>query len=187
MYQGPDGWTAPRRLSELFDLPPKLAASLTFPVDLVFDIDDLREAVLSDVIVRDAPIVVYVEAARVLLLVSRVRVPFEPTLEDRIAALGSLRNVTSVLPPGSPVLDRIFGLISPDKRTMYLDVYDDMKAEGGLVRQRKDLFKVPAHRNLALDEPLRARVLACTNEQQFERWFDRALTATTVAEIFDDP
>lgn len=212
MYQGPNGWTAPRRLSELFDLPPALAASLTFPVDLVFDIDDLREAVLSDVLVRDAAIVAYVEAARVLLLVSRAPVPVEPTLEERIAALESqfatigrglgnaaldtlLRYVTSVLPPGSPLRDRILGLISPEQRTMYLNVYDEMKAEGhadgrieGKIEGKIEaLFMFLAHRNLVLDEPLRARVRACTDEAQVGRWLARALGATTVAEIFAEP
>jgi len=215
MYQGPDGWTAPRRLSELFDLPPELAASLTFPVDLVFDIDDLRRAVLADVLAPEA-IVVYVETTRMLLLVARAPVPFEPTLEERLAALGSqfdiigrelgkdavvtlFRYVTSVFPPSSPARDRILELISPEQRTMYLSVYDEMKAEGhadGRIAGKSEgkiegkieaLFKLLAHRNLVLDEPLRARVLACTNESQLERWFDRALTAATVAEVFAEP
>jgi hypothetical protein len=208
MYQGPNGWTAPRRLSELFDLPPELAASLSFPVDLAFDVDDLREAVLFDVIARDTPIVAYVEAARVSLLVSRAPVPFEPTLEERIAALGSqldiirralgkdavvtlLRYITSVLPPGSPARDRILEAISPEQREMYLDVYDEMKAdgrvEGKIEGKIEALFMVLAHRNLELDEPLRARVLACTDEAQLARWLARALAASTVAEVFAEP
>jgi hypothetical protein len=89
--------------------------------------------------------------------------------------------------------------MSQEQRTMYLSVYDEMRAEGlteGLAdgriegtieRQRKDLLKVLAHRNLVLDEPLRARVLACTDEAQLERWFDRALAATTLAEVFSEP
>jgi predicted transposase YdaD len=223
MVQGPHGWTAPRRLSALFDLPPELAASLAFPVDLVFEVDDLREVVLADQLARDCT-VVYVEAARVLLLLSRASVPFDSGLEARIAALGPqfalidrelgptalhtlLRYVTSVLPPGSPVRDRILALISPEQRTMYLSVYDEMKAEGRadgfaegradgfaegradgkVAGQREALFKLLAHRNLALDEALRARLLACTDEAQIERWFDRALVATAVADVFAAP
>jgi hypothetical protein len=49
------------------------------------------------------------------------------------------------------------------------------------VRQREDPRYV-----LALDDALRARVTACTKAQA-QRWFDRALTATTLAAIFDEP
>ena len=45
----------------------------------------------------------------------------------------------------------------------------------------------PAHRNLVLDDLLRSRVLACTNVAQLERWFDRALAATTLADVFTEP
>lgn len=199
MYQGPEGWTAPRRLSELFDLPPELAASLSFPVDLVFDIDDLRQTVIDDQHARDLPYA-NVEVMRIMLLLVRAPNPDDPAIQARIMALGPLirvlnkkalhtliRYITSALPPSSPLRDRILGLISQEKRTMYLSVYDEMRAEGRIESQRNNLLKVLAHRNLVLDEPLRARVLACTNVAQLERWFDRALAATTLADVFIEP
>ena len=74
---------------------------------------------------------------------------------------------------------------------MYLSVYDEMRAEGradGKIEGKiENLFKLLAHRNLGLDEPLRGRVLACTDEAQLERWFDRALTATNLGDVFAEP
>ncbi len=206
MFQGPAGWTAPRRLSELFDLPLELAASLSFPVDLVFDIDDLRQAVVADQLARDG-VLANVEAMRILLLLVRSPVPYDPALEARIVALGPLIGLiardlgltavhtliryTSALPPSSPVRDGILDILSQEQRTMYLSVYDEMKAEGwaeGKIEGKiENLFKLLAHRGLGLDEPLRDRVLACTDEAQLERWFDRALTATSLGDVFAEP
>ena len=74
---------------------------------------------------------------------------------------------------------------------MVLSVYDEMRAEGfaeGRANVKLGfLLKLLAHRGLVLDEPLRARVLACTDEAQRERWFDRALAATTLADVFSEP
>jgi hypothetical protein len=78
---------------------------------------------------------------------------------------------------------------------MHMSVYDEMRAEGrtegigvgkaeGLL---KALFQLLAHRGFVLGEDLRAQVTACTNEGQAQRWFDRALTASTLAAIFDEP
>jgi hypothetical protein len=215
MFQGPDGWTAPRRLSELLDLPPELAALSSFPVELVFDIDDLRQAIVRDRFARDA-IIAFVEAARVLLLATRSPVPLDPALMRRIVALGPqidlihrelgpeavhtlLRYVTSALPPSSALRDTILDVITEEKRAMYMSVYDEIRAEGrtagideGKAEGRTEgklelLLKLLAQRGLVLDDDFRARVTACTNEAQIERWFDRALTATSVAVIFDEP
>jgi hypothetical protein len=211
MFQGPDGWTAPRRLSELLDLPPELAALSSFPVELVFDIDDLRQAIVRDRFARDA-IIAFVEAARVLLLATRSPVPLDPALMRRIVALGPqidlihrelgpeavhtiLRYVTSALPPSSALRDTILDVITEEKRAMYMSVYDEIRAEGrteGRTEGKAEgklelLLKLLARRGLVLDADRRARVTACTNEAQIERWFDRALTASSPAAIFDEP
>jgi predicted transposase YdaD len=215
LFQGPDGWTAPRRLSELLDLPPELASLCSFPVELLFDIDDLRHAIVRDRFARDA-IIAFVEAARVLLLATRSPLPLDPALMLRIVALGPqvdlihrelgseavhtlLRYVTSALPPSSALRDTILDVITEEKRAMHMSVYDEMRTEGraeirteGRTEGKAEgklelLLQLLAHRGLVLDDDLRARVTACTNEAQAQRWFDRALTATTLAAIFDEP
>jgi predicted transposase YdaD len=145
MFQGPSGWTAPRRLSALLDVPPELAA-LGSPVELVFDVDDLRQAIVRDSLARYA-IIAFVETARVLLLATRAPLPLDPALMARVMALGPqvdlvhrelgpeavhtlLRYITSALPPGSPLRDTILDVITEEKRAMYMSVYDEMRAEG---------------------------------------------------------
>jgi len=88
LYQGPEGWTMPRRLSELFDIPPHLAQSFASPIELVFDVESLER-----------------------------------------------------------LLER---------------------------------------RDFPLTHELRQRIAGCEDENLLLRWFDRAVTATALAEIFDD-
>ena len=47
------------------------------------------------------------------------------------------------------------------------------------------LLRLLDKRGLVLTDPLRERVLACTDEAQLQEWFDRALTAGQVDEIFE--
>jgi len=134
--------------------------------------------------------------------------PFDPAFEHHMRELGPqiermvrdldptalytlMRYATTALPTGSPVRARILGLLSEEQRTMYLNVYDQMRAEGRadgkLEGKLEALLKLLAHRGLARDEPFHSRALACTNEAQLERWFDRALVATTLADVFAEP
>ncbi|MCX4243999.1 Rpn family recombination-promoting nuclease/putative transposase [Paraliomyxa miuraensis] len=53
LYQGPTGWTLPRRLSESLDVPPELLAVFPSPVELVFAVDDLEESVIGEQVTRD--------------------------------------------------------------------------------------------------------------------------------------
>lgn len=213
LFQGPDGWTEPRRLSELLDVPPELAAASPFPVELVFEVDDLREAIEHDQLARDV-IVALVEAARTLLFLARwpdlldPSAPLGPALARRIAALDSqldlihrelgpevvhtlLRYVEAAF-RHKPVLYAILlRVISKEKRRMYMSVYDEMRAEGkaeGKLLGKLELFvQLLIKRGLLLDDELRARVDRCSDDAQLQRWFDRALTATTVAAVFDEP
>ena len=213
MFQGPDGWPEPRRLSELLDVPPELAAAWPSPVELTFEVDDLHQAIEHDQIARDVS-VAFVEAARTLLFLARrpdlldPAVPLDPATASRIAALGPqidlvyqelgaeavhtlLRYVDAAFrkkPTLRAILRRV---ISEEKRRMYISVYDEMraegKAEGKLLGKLEFLIQLLGKRGFVLDDELRARIDRCTDEAQLQRWFDRALTATTAAAIFDEP
>jgi hypothetical protein len=239
LFQGPDGWTEPRRLSELLDVPPELAAAFPSPVELVFDVDDLHQTIEHDQLARDV-IVAFVEAARTLLFLARrpdlldPSTSLDPTTARRIAALGPqidivyqelgaeavhtlLRYVDAAFrkkPTLRAILRRV---ISEEKRRMYISVYDEMRAEakaearaevkaevrdevkaevrdevkaevrdeGKLLGKIEFLVELLSKRGLMLDDELRARLDGCTDEAQLQRWFDRALTVTTVAAVFD--
>jgi hypothetical protein len=83
--------------------------------------------------------------------------------------------------------DTILDVITAEKRVMYMSVYDEIRAEGRTEGKLELLLKLLAQRGLVLDDDLPARVTACTNETQIERWFDRTLTASSLAAIFDEP
>jgi hypothetical protein len=217
LFQGPDGWTEPRRLSELLDVPPELAAAWPSPVELTFDVDDLHQTIEHDQLARDV-IVAFVEAARTLLFLARrpdlldPSTSLDPATARRIAALGPqidlvyeelgaeavhtlLRYVDAAFrkkPTLRAILRRV---ISEEKRRMYISVYDEMRAEGKsegksegkLLGKIEFLEELLRKRGLVLDDELRARLDRCTDEAQLQRWFDRALTASTVAAVFDEP
>ncbi|MBI5512783.1 MAG: Rpn family recombination-promoting nuclease/putative transposase [Deltaproteobacteria bacterium] len=58
------------------------------------------------------------------------------------------------------------------------------RQEGKLEGKREALLLLLAHRGINLMEEDRARISACTDSAIFNRWFQRALTATSAAEVF---
>lgn len=68
------------------------------------------------------------------------------------------------------------------KKTLIERVRDQSLAEG----KAEDLVKLLDARGLTLTDEQRQRVGASTDPAQLNRWFDRALTAATVAEVFTD-
>ena len=63
---------------------------------------------------------------------------------------------------------------------MYMTIEDQLRAEGkqqGRVEGMANaLLGVLRHRTLAVPQTLRERVLSTHDEQQIQRWFDRAFT-----------
>jgi hypothetical protein len=57
---------------------------------------------------------------------------------------------------------------------------------GALQGEAHALLRILERRGLALDSSLRARVVACDDRAVLDAWLDRAATATTVREVFDD-
>ena len=58
------------------------------------------------------------------------------------------------------------------------------RAEGRLEGTREALLLLLAHRGIALTGEDRAMIAACTDTARLDRWFQRALTATSSAELF---
>jgi predicted transposase YdaD len=60
--------------------------------------------------------------------------------------------------------------------------------EEGLTRGRAEgVLRILTARGVRVDETARQRILACTEVVTLDRWFDRALNATTLSEVLDDP
>ncbi|EPX60723.1 hypothetical protein D187_001372 [Cystobacter fuscus DSM 2262] len=59
--------------------------------------------------------------------------------------------------------------------------------EEGLIRGRAEyVLRVLATRGLYVDEAARQRILTCMELATLDRWFDRALNATTLSDVLDD-
>ncbi|MEM9457487.1 MAG: hypothetical protein AAGF11_25130 [Myxococcota bacterium] len=77
---------------------------------------------------------------------------------------------------------------------MYTTIREELIAEGVLKGKAKGkaegiaqtLQRLLDTRGLALTDELRARVTSCKDEALLQRWFDRAVTAASLTEVFDD-
>ncbi|MBN1204937.1 MAG: hypothetical protein JXB05_08430 [Myxococcaceae bacterium] len=49
------------------------------------------------------------------------------------------------------------------------------------------MLRVLAARGVQVDDKTRQRILSCTDLVMLDRWFDRALTATRLAEVLENP
>ncbi len=205
LYQGPDGWTQPRCLSDLLDIPAALRGQLSSPIELTFEVDDLGDTVLTDQLGRDG-IVALVELTRALLRlafrpaeITRERVaPLAPLFEQVMDALGIddvqalWTYVISAFDPNSPLRDILIEATSQEMQQVYATIYDEAVAKGktqGLSQgtvtgEIKMLLRLLDKRGLSVDAARRQEVESCTDEAQLQDWFDRALTAKSIDEVF---
>jgi hypothetical protein len=58
------------------------------------------------------------------------------------------------------------------------------KAEGEAKGEAKAILKLLAKRGISMTEAHRERIMACTDLATLDSWFDRALTATAIDELF---
>jgi predicted transposase YdaD len=58
------------------------------------------------------------------------------------------------------------------------------KAKGKAEGKAEDVLKLLDARGLSLSKEQRQRVTSCTDPAQLDFWFERAITVTTVAEVF---
>jgi len=80
---------------------------------------------------------------------------------------------------------------------VYATIYDEAIGKGRLEGDREGkregerkgecqmLLRLLDKRGIMLTEDQRSRLLACTDEAQFQAWFDRALTADHADALFD--
>jgi hypothetical protein len=114
----------------------------------------------------------------------------------------ALLTYVHALEEGSPVRELIASALRGRSRKMYVSGADALMAKGekkgrraGLSEGRRlgqseglarAVLEVLALRSLRIPPSLRKRVSSCRDEQRLRRWLERAITATSSAEIFDD-
>jgi hypothetical protein len=117
--------------------------------------------------------------------------------EARMFALRSIAHVSTeerdgytriiratATPPVRKALEELMTRVFKD------DFMDGLLAQGEAKGEAKGeanmLLRVLAARGLAVTDDLRQRITSCTDTTQLETWFDRAITATALTEVFGD-
>jgi hypothetical protein len=72
------------------------------------------------------------------------------------------------------------------EKTFVERIHDQGIAEGEAKGKAEAVLKLLDARRLVPSEEQRQRVTSCTDALQLDRWFDRAVTAGTAAEVFAD-
>jgi hypothetical protein len=73
---------------------------------------------------------------------------------------------------------------------LYATIREELIADGMLKGKAEGMAEMLGQlldsRELGLTDELRERVAGCKDESLLRRWFQRAITATTLTEVFDD-
>lgn len=203
----PPAHDTPRRLSDILALPADLRESFGRPFEANLYVDDLSGSVLDDP-VAEPGMRALVEVTRILLYSYRNDDPgtvqrlltLGPLFDDILGHFGPpeveelLTYVVEVFGARSPVHAIILESFERTTKAMYVTIAEDLvskgRAEGLSVGRAKALAEavlgVLEHRHARLPFELRARVLSTRDEPLLQRWFHRALVASTVAEVFHD-
>jgi hypothetical protein len=191
----------PTRLSDIMDIPDRLRVTFGTPFETKLYVDDLSRSVLDDP-VADPGHLALVEITRTLLYAYKNP---EAIHDPRIPTLGPLFDivldcfgpgeieelmsyVVDVLGEDSPAFAMIVRTLSKAVEEVFVTVADKLRAEGraeGRVGATAEaLLRVLGHRAGAVSTLVRERVLGTADERILQRWFDRALTADSVEEVF---
>ncbi|WP_073567456.1 Rpn family recombination-promoting nuclease/putative transposase [Archangium sp. Cb G35] len=213
MYHGPDGaWTAPRRMEELFDLPEEEEARERWRALLPrfeYLLDDLTAEREEALRARSGP-----PLARLAWLVLRYARTGE--LAHRLPDWMVLFAQVQAAPEGAEhllVVIRYMLWVEKDAavhaaaRQVLHSVLDEQRAEelmgtwaedmmergvqkglvqGRLQERAEVVLRILTARGVPTDESARQRILSCMDGAILDRWFERALNATTLRDVLED-
>ncbi|NMO20072.1 transposase [Pyxidicoccus fallax] len=202
MYHGPEGgWSAPRRVEELFELPgpPRDDPHWRELVPrFAYLLDDLTTERAEALMARPGPPLV-----RLALLVLRFgrteelarRLPdwkalfaeleARPGAWDELVAL-----VRYILQVGdratrTAMADVLASATDARRAEELMKTYAEELIEEGMSKGlARSVLRVLHTRGLGLDDRARQRILSCTDPDVLERWLERALSATSLADVF---
>lgn len=61
------------------------------------------------------------------------------------------------------------------------------REQGRRQERARSILRVLESREVSLPDDARERITACEDDEQLDRWFDRALTATTIEAVLEEP
>jgi predicted transposase YdaD len=212
MYHGPDGaWTAPRRVEELFDLPGEGEQRERWRAlvpRFEYLLDDLTAERAEALQARPGP-----PLARLAWLALRYGRTDE--LAQRLPDWAALFAQVHAAPDGSEHLVVVIryllwvggkGTHEVTKQVLH-SVVDAQRAEelmqsyaeeliergrqqgleqGRLRGRAEAVLRILAARGVQVGEEAQQRILKCADVATLDRWFDRALNATTLSDVLDD-
>lgn len=108
----------------------------------------------------------------------------EPLASNDVRAL--LTYVLTAFEVGSPVRALVEDAIQGRTRTMFVSIADSLIAEGRTAGLARAVLRVLEQRVVSIPAPVRERMTATRDEQQLLRWLDRAVTAASLEDVFDD-
>jgi hypothetical protein len=208
LYHGPESpWTAPLRVEELFDLPaegeqPERWRALVPRFE--YRVDDLTAQRAEALMARPGPPLV--RLALLALRYGRTEELAErlPTWEALLVQLHAAPNGVDGLTVLFQYLLRVGGEgIQPATAAVLKDVLGSQRAEelmeswldmhfergrqqGKAEGRAESLLRVLSARRIHIDDVSRHRIISCTDLTTLDQWFDRALSATRLADVFGD-
>ena len=212
MYHGAEGvWTAPRRVEGLFDLPSDPEARERWRAlvpHFEYLLDDLTAEREEALRARSGP-----PLARLAWRVLRYgrsgelaqRLPDWVALFAQVQATSEgsehlLVVIRYLLWVGDEAVRDAAGrvlhsVLDGQRAEALMRSYAEQLIEQGLQRGRQeglsqgraeDVLRILSARGVHVGEEARQRIRTCTDVALLDRWFDRALNATTLADVLDD-
>ena len=200
----------------MIDAPPELLENFPSPIELHFAVDDLSESALGeqvnkDQLARDRGLAL-AEMARTMLWLHHHR---DAADGERAATLGRLTAVITsawgkravepfmtyfiaTFGPASKLRATLLESASPETKHMFTTIREQLLAEGmakgkaaGIVEGRAEglaqaLESLLSSRGIELTADARLRLVSCGDPVVLQRWFDRAIRASSLAEVFED-
>ncbi|WP_257459471.1 Rpn family recombination-promoting nuclease/putative transposase [Archangium lipolyticum] len=208
MYHGPEGaWTAPRRVEDLFDLPEgeeEGARWRALVPRFEYLLDDLTAERAEALMARPGP-----PLARLVLLVLRYgrtgelagRLPDWTALMAQVLASPNgqeelvmvvryllLVGDRSVRGATEQVLHSVLGRQRAEElmRSYGEELIEQGRQRGRVEAQAQSIVRILAARGVHVDDEARQRILTCTDLDTLDRWFERALHASTLSDVLEN-
>lgn len=199
LFHSESGWTAGRRMQELFD--PELVADPAlspFVPPLNYVLDDISQ--LSDEALQARALTLTASLSLWAMRDSRARERLLQTFPNWLPTMDELLGQ----PNGRQAFDTIFyyitevsklttedfsqvaRLATPEVEKAIMTLAEQLRVEGRAEGEAKLLLRQLALKFGALSEPTRTRVTQAS-EDDLTRWAERILTATSLEQVFEDP
>ncbi|HYO52314.1 Rpn family recombination-promoting nuclease/putative transposase [Archangium sp.] len=208
LYHGPGGgWSAPRRVEELFDVPSEGEESERWRAlvpRFEYRVDDLTAERAEALMARPGPPLV-----RLALLALRYgrtkelaeRLPgWAALLEQLQAAPGGLEELSAVFhyllmvgdeEAQAATVGMLKSVVGAQRAEEWMPTWSEKHFEQGRQQGKAEgraeyLLRILAARGVPVDDQSRQRIMSCTDMATLDLWFERALKATRLSEVLGD-